>query len=91
MGVNVLTLNKYMIMQVIARVGVVFLRAEGEWKRTPRVSLVPRRLKNRRDRAPGNEATHECNNHAMHANECNTVFIIHCHNSVVSLLTQSPE
>ena len=32
-----------------------------------------------------------CNNRNMHANECNKVFIIHYHNSVVSLLTQSPE
>ena len=36
-------------------------------------------------------AAHECNNRDMHANECNKVFIIHYHNSVVSLLTQSPE
>ena len=34
---------------------------------------------------------HECNNRDMHANECNKVFIIHYHNSVVSLLTQGPE
>ena len=36
-------------------------------------------------------AAHECNNRDMHANECNKVFIIHYHNSVVSLLTQGPE
>ena len=34
-------------------------------------------------------AAHECNNRDMHANECNKVFIIHYHNSVVSLLTKS--
>ena len=33
-------------------------------------------------------AAHECNNHDMHANECNKMFSIHYHNSVVSLLTK---
>ena len=32
-----------------------------------------------------------CNNCDMHANECNKMFIVHYHNSVVSLLTQSTE
>ena len=36
-------------------------------------------------------AAHKCNNHDMHANECNKTFIIHYHSSVVSLLTQSME
>ena len=36
-------------------------------------------------------AVHECNNRDMHANECNKMFIIHYHNSVVSQLTQTTE
>ena len=36
-------------------------------------------------------AAHKCNTCDMHANECNKVFIIHYHNSIVSLLTRSTE
>ena len=32
-------------------------------------------------------AAHKCNNRNMHANECNKIFVIHYHSSVVSLLT----
>ena len=34
-------------------------------------------------------AAYEGNNHDVHANECNKTFIIHYHNTIVSLPTKS--
>ena len=65
-------------MHLITRVSVQYRELLHEWAwyfHEPKASV---------------NAAHECNNRDMHANKCNKVFIIHYHNSVVSLLTQSP-
>ena len=42
-------------------------------------------------RAEVSENAAEYNNRNMHTNECNKIFIIHYHNSVVSRLTESTQ